>query len=55
MINGSLQTGGSGTIPDNCEAVAKWTTKTGQLDIFKFTNADGNNLDNGTMTIWGAD
>ena len=55
LINGSLQTGGSGTIPDNCEAVAKWTTKTGQLDIFKFTNADGNNLDNGTMTIWGAD
>ena len=46
---------GGGTSPSRTEGAFKWSTTSAQLDIFKFGTADGGNINNGTMTIWGAD
>ena len=46
---------GGGTSPNRTEGAFKWSTTSAQLDIFKFGTADGGNINNGTMTIWGAD
>ena len=46
---------GSGTAPDRTQGAFKWSTTSAQLDIFKFGTADGGNLNNGKMTIWGSD
>ncbi len=50
-----MATTGSGTAPDRTQGAFKWSTTSAQLDIFKFGTADGGNLNNGKMTIWGAD
>ena len=46
---------GAGTTPNRTESVTKWANTSAQLDIFNFSQADGGNVNNGQMTIWGFD
>ena len=46
---------GSGTAPDRTQGAFKWANTSAQLDIFNFSGADGGNLNNGKITIWGHD
>jgi len=56
ITNGITTTGTtSSTAPVSMEGCFKCVTTGSQIDMFQFTNADGHNLDNGTMTIYGSD
>jgi hypothetical protein len=56
MTNGITTTGtSSSTAPVSMEGCFKCVTTGSQIDMFRFHNADGHNLDNGTMTIYGSD
>ena len=46
---------GSGTAPQRTESVTKVANTSNQLNSFKFHDADGNNLNNGIMKVWGFD
>jgi len=48
-------TSGSSTANNRTEAVFKCTNTSGQLDIFRFSTANGSNLDDGKLRIWGFD